>query len=97
MRFRKSMMIAAERWHRGGQTGMYSHLPSLKSAETEGIKIVIRAVTHNCPQKAPNQEQKGEWQWDSKTDARGKHSNNSIWMLWLLTALKKWAFTRICG
>lgn len=38
-----------------------------------GAQIVIRAVSHNCPQKPPNLPQKGEWQWvNDKVDAKGK-------------------------
>jgi hypothetical protein len=37
------------------------------------VQVVIRAVSHNCPQKPPNLPQKGEWQWvNDKVDAHGK-------------------------
>jgi hypothetical protein len=42
-----------------------------------GVQVVIRAVSHNCPQTPPNLQQKGEWQWVSNlVDAREKTLKN---------------------
>ncbi len=30
-------------------------------------QVLIRAVSHNCPQAPPTQQQKGEWQWADNT------------------------------
>jgi len=36
---------------------------ALTKQDGEGARVVIRAVSHTCPQVPPNQQQQGEWQW----------------------------------
>lgn len=38
-----------------------------KGVENEGVRVTFRFVTHNSPQVAPRQEQRGEWQWGGKS------------------------------
>jgi hypothetical protein len=39
----------------------------------QGAQVVVRVVSHNCPQVPPDLQQKGEWQWVTKNgEAKGK-------------------------
>lgn len=40
----------------------------LSAGAVSNAKIVIRVVSHTCPQVSPNQKQKGEWQWAGKDE-----------------------------
>ena len=37
-----------------------------KGEENKGVDVTFRFVTHNAPQVAPRQDQRGEWQWGDK-------------------------------
>jgi len=34
-----------------------------KGVENKPVDVTIRVVTHQCPQKSPRPDQRGEWQW----------------------------------
>jgi hypothetical protein len=36
------------------------------------VEVVVRAVSHRCPQEPPNAQQKGEWQWAGPAAAKGR-------------------------
>lgn len=47
-----------------------SHFHLVKAA-APGARVVVRAVSHTCPQVPPDMQQKGEWQWVGK-NSKGK-------------------------
>ena len=51
-----------------------SHFAMTKQ-DGQGALVVIRAVSHTCPQVPPNMQQEGEWQWVNRDQKEQFHSD----------------------